>query len=112
MIRNQSELKVSTCNRPQARENASHQVVIGFSFASDWLRGLREISKPITERSKAKPMQSRITFDTQLKIVLLLNIFDLLIIIRVCLMLIKSALLRCFTRPTHRILLKFELSFA
>ena len=32
----------------------------------------REFSKPITERSEAKPMQSRITFDTQLKIALIL----------------------------------------
>ena len=30
-------------------------------------------SRPITERSKAKPMQSRITFDTQLKIALMLD---------------------------------------
>ena len=44
--------------------------MIGFSFASDWLRGWCEFSRPITERSKAKPMQSRITFDTQLKIAL------------------------------------------
>ena len=44
--------------------------MIGFSFASDWLRGWREFSRPITERSKAKPMQSRITFDTRLKIAL------------------------------------------
>ena len=64
----QSELKVNTRNRPQARESASDQAAIGFSFASDWLRGWREFSRPITERSKAKPMQSRITFDTQLKI--------------------------------------------
>ena len=32
------------------------------------LRRWRNFSRPITERSKAKPMQSRITFDTQLKI--------------------------------------------
>ena len=42
------------------------QVAIGFSFASDWLRGWHEFSRPITECSKAKPMQSRITFNTQL----------------------------------------------
>ena len=48
------------------------QVAIGFSFASDWLRGWREFSRPITEHSKAKPMQSRITFDTQLKITLII----------------------------------------
>ena len=49
---------------PKARENAGDQVMI----ASDWLRGWREFSGPITKRSKAKPMQSQITFDTQLKI--------------------------------------------
>ena len=59
---------MNTRNRSQARENASDQVAIGFSFASYRLRGWREFSRPITERSKAKPMQSRITFDTQLKI--------------------------------------------
>ena len=48
----------------------SDQVGIGFSFASDWLRVWREFSRPITEHSKAKPMQSRITFDTQVKIAL------------------------------------------
>ena len=52
---------MNTGNRPQARENA---------FASDWLRGWGEFSRPITARSKAKPMQSRVTFDTQLKIAL------------------------------------------
>ena len=31
------------------RENASEQVAIGFSFASDWLRKWREFSRPITE---------------------------------------------------------------
>ena len=62
--------KVNTRNRSQARENAGDQVTIGFSFAFDWLRGWREFSRPITERSKAKPIQSRITFDTQLKIAL------------------------------------------
>ena len=62
----QWELKVETTKLPKARENAGDQV--GFSFASDWLREWREFSGPITERSKAKSMQSRITFDTELKI--------------------------------------------
>ena len=61
----------NTSKRRKALENARNQVAIGFSFASDWLKKWREISKPITERSKAKPMQSRITFDTQLKIALI-----------------------------------------
>ena len=38
------------------------------SFSTDWLREWREFSGPITERSKDKPMQFQITFDTQLKI--------------------------------------------
>ena len=42
--------------------------MIDFSFASDWVRGWHKFSSPITKHSKAKPMQSRITFDTQLKI--------------------------------------------
>ena len=35
---NQSEFEVITCNRRQARENARVQQVIGFGFASHWLR--------------------------------------------------------------------------
>ena len=61
----QWEFKANTHNRRQARENACDQVVIG--FASDWLRRWREFFKPITERSKAKPKQFRITFESQLK---------------------------------------------
>ena len=39
-----------------------------FSFAFDWLREWREFSRLFTGRSEAKAMQSRITFDTKLKI--------------------------------------------
>ena len=53
--------------KAKARENACDQVAIGFGFASDWLNSWREFFKPITERSKAKPKQSPIIFDTQLK---------------------------------------------
>ena len=49
-------------------------VAIGLSLTFDWLRRWREISTPITERSKAKPIQFRITFDTQLKLALYLNV--------------------------------------
>ena len=38
----------------EARENASNQVAIGFSFISDWLGGLHEFSGPITEKSWIK----------------------------------------------------------
>ena len=54
---NQSKLEANTCNRRQARENAYEQVMIGFGFASDWLRKWRKIFYPITKRSNAKPMQ-------------------------------------------------------
>ena len=50
---------------PKARENVGNQVVIGFRFASDWLRQWREffwVNHRATERSKAEPMQSRMTF--------------------------------------------------
>ena len=49
------------------RENAGDQVVIGFSFASDWLRDWRESSGPMTERSKTKHGLFRISFDTHFK---------------------------------------------
>ena len=39
-----------------------------FSFAFDWLRDWREFSRLFTGRSEAKAMQSRIAFDTKLKI--------------------------------------------
>ena len=44
--------------------------MIGFSHASDWLRGWCQFPRPITERSNAHTLQSRITFDTRLKIAL------------------------------------------
>ena len=56
-------------DRRQAREIACDKVAIGFGFASDWLRW-RDFFKPITDRSKVKPKQFRITFDTRLKIAL------------------------------------------
>ena len=39
-----------TSKPPKARENAGNQVVIGVSFASDWLRQWSEFSGPITEQ--------------------------------------------------------------
>ena len=54
----------------EARENASDQIAIVLSFASDWSRGLREFSRTITEQSQGKPNIFRITFGTQLKITL------------------------------------------
>ena len=67
MIISEWELRVETANFLKARENASNQVVFGFSFTFDWLRLWREFSGPLTQRSKAKPKQYNITFDTQLE---------------------------------------------
>ena len=41
--------------------------MIGFCFTSDWLRKWREDFNPIAKRSNAKPKQTLITFDTQVK---------------------------------------------
>ena len=62
-----NELKVKTAKSPKARENAGDQVVIGFSFVSDWLRDWRESSGPMTERSKTKQRLFWISFDTHFK---------------------------------------------
>ena len=35
-------LEAKTSKLPEERENASHQVEIGVSFASDWLKEWRE----------------------------------------------------------------------
>ena len=50
---------MKTCKLLEERENANDQVTIGFSFASDWLRGWREFSGPNTEETDVT--QSRIS---------------------------------------------------
>ena len=40
-----------TRNLFEAREDTSAQVAVVFSFESDWLRGWRRFSGPITEQS-------------------------------------------------------------
>lgn len=52
-------------------ENASDQITNCVSFESDQLRQWCEFSGSFTERSYAKPKQSRITFETQLKAALM-----------------------------------------
>ena len=59
-------LKVKMDNLLEARENASDEVGIGFTSASNWLSRWREFFGQITGRSKAKPKQSEIHLDTQL----------------------------------------------
>ena len=52
----------------KARDNGGNQIAIGYLLTSDWL-GHYDF-RPITDRSKAKPKQSQITFDIQLIIAL------------------------------------------
>ena len=59
----QWELKVTTRKFSEARKNRSNQVVIGFSFPSEWLSFWWEFFRSMTEMRKAKPVQSRFTFD-------------------------------------------------
>ena len=49
----------------KARENANDRVAMVFSL--HFISCEDDASFPITEQSKVKPMQSRITFDTRLK---------------------------------------------
>ena len=43
-------IQSKTTKLPKVRENAGDQVVIGFSFAADWLKERFKFSGPITER--------------------------------------------------------------
>ena len=56
-------MRTQSKNQPNTREHANYQVIIGFSFASDWSRELREFSGPITQSSKAETNQSWIFID-------------------------------------------------
>ena len=63
---NQSKLEANTCSGHKARENVREEVVFGLGFTSDWLGKWREI----TERSNAKPKQTPVTLDNQVKTIL------------------------------------------
>lgn len=51
IIISQLELLVQTGMLRERRENASEQIVIAFSFESDWLRRWSELSGTITDQS-------------------------------------------------------------
>ena len=57
-----------TIKLPQARVNANDKVAV--SFESDLSRRWREFSGSIIEPCKPNPVESRITIDTRLKVVL------------------------------------------
>ena len=45
-------------------ESTCNQVLIGFSFVSDWFEGWRKNYIPFRDFSCAKPIQPQITMDT------------------------------------------------
>ena len=61
---NQSQFTAITCNSLKGREKSCVHGVIGFGFASHWLKNWRESFKPITKRSNRNQV---ITFDSHLK---------------------------------------------
>ena len=61
---NQSQFLAITCNSLKVREKSRVHGVIGFGFASNWLKNWREPFKPITKRSNRNHV---ITFDSHLK---------------------------------------------
>ena len=58
ILKSRWELKVKPTEFSEARENADDEVVIGFIFASDGREGGPNLFGPLTERSKAKPLQT------------------------------------------------------
>ena len=60
--RNQWELKVKKSQLPQALENGSGWVAIGFGFTSDWLKRWQVFFFPTNHRAKANSMQHRCTY--------------------------------------------------
>ena len=89
-----SELETNACNRQKELENACDQVTSGFGRAFDWLRKWREFLNQ--SRSVVKQNQSKreITFDTQFKTALLLNLpFETLISLN-CIVLCRPRLKR------------------
>ena len=66
---NQSQFLAITCNSLKVREKSRVHGVIGFGFASHWLKNWRESFEPITKRSIRN---HGITINSHLKTALLL----------------------------------------
>ena len=73
---NQSQFLAITCNWHKVREKSCTHGVIGFGFASHWLKNWRESLRPITKCSNRNHV---ITLDSHLKTALLL-ILSLLVV--------------------------------
>ena len=65
---NQSQFLAITCNSLKAQEKSCVQGVIGFGFASHWLKNWHKSFKPITKCSNHNHV---ITFDSHLKTALI-----------------------------------------
>ena len=60
--------RVKTSQPPKARENASDQIVTGFSFASDWFEKMVRVFWTNHKAKESKVIQSRIIFETSLNL--------------------------------------------
>ena len=69
---NESEFLAITCNLLKGRERSRVWVMIGFDFASRWLKSWLDILKPITARSKTSNRNRVITLESHLKTALTL----------------------------------------
>ena len=67
---NQSQFLAVTCNLLKEREKSCIHGVIGFGFASYWLKNWQESFKPITKRSNCNHV---ITFDSHLKTAVIIS---------------------------------------
>ena len=76
----QSQFVAITCNSLKAREKWRVHGVIGFGFASHWLKNWRESLKPITKRSDGNHV---ITFDSHLETTLFSYKFVLLLLTKI-----------------------------
>ena len=65
---NQSQFLEITSNSLETRDKSRVHGVIGFGFASHWLKNWRESFKPITKRNNRNHV---ITFDSHLKTALI-----------------------------------------
>ena len=65
---NQSQSLAIACNSLEAQEKSHVHDVIGFGFASHWLKNWRDSFKPITKRSNRNHI---ITFDSHLNTALI-----------------------------------------
>ena len=63
---NQSEFAAIACKLLTARESLRVQDMIGFGFASPWLKNWRDISRSVTKLSN-RNRNRVITFDSHLK---------------------------------------------